>query len=173
MILSLYPLALGLTLAISARPVCEWPSFTPRTPEFKIKMPGLVDERTNFVDTDAGGLRQSVFTCQSGLAFYQVSFVDLDLGDLKNQNDAENLLLAVQASARTSEKDTVFAEGSGRKNGCLWRRFRCSSVRGPMVSHFVLLQGQRFYHLEVVAPPSNWRKAQAKDFFETFEPTSP
>lgn len=165
--LSFVTLASAVTIAVANGPVASWPMVSSNDGKFTVRMPGPVDEKLNKVTTDVALLDVHTFTCQAGTAFYQVSFVDLPKKMLA-ATTPEDMLLSAQAGARSVSKTLVFSEGNGTTKGSSWRRYRVEVPRGPVVAHYLQLTGSRLYHLEVVAPPKNWRRAKPKDFFDSF-----
>ena len=164
--LSIATLVSAATIIVASKPVDSWPGLVSNEGRFTVKMPGPVDERVRKVETDLAALDEYTFTCQAGTAFYRVSYVDLP--PKFGATRADTLLITAQDASRPDPKALLYAEGSGSSNGVVWRRFRVQASRGPVVSHYLAVKASRFYHLEVVAPPTAWRRAKAKDFFDSF-----
>ncbi|MBS1721840.1 MAG: hypothetical protein JSS66_02410 [Armatimonadetes bacterium] len=157
---------------VATGPVESWPKYSSADRRFDVKLPAEPTRTSEEVETDSGVLVRNTLSCSAGPALYQVSFVDLPERTLTFRN-SEQVLDAASDLGESVKPGQVFSEGIGRKEGRPWRRFRIVVPNGPVVSHFLLVDGKRLYHLAVVAPPSNWRKVKAKDFFDSFTMATP
>lgn len=158
----LLTIALTSSIALASPPRATWKYWESPGAEFKVKLPGPVDEEAHDVATDSGVLTETVYTCDSGTAFYQVSAVQLPPALI-----ASDVLVKAEEGAKVKGA-AFFAEGVGVKDGAMFRRYRVELPKGPMVSHMVTARGNKFFHLIVVAPPTAWRKARPRDFFDSF-----
>lgn len=135
--------------------------------KFTVRMPAPTEEKIDEVPTETIRLVRHTYSCSTEQAHWQVAFVDFSAAIL-NPISVGGILQSAQNGARSEVKDQVFSEGNGRKDGRHWRRFRVQPRKGPAVSHFMVVDGQRLYHLQVVSPPDRFRKVGTRAFFDSF-----
>ncbi len=172
-------LAISATFLLSSSSLVEeWVLFVDPEGQFEVRMPEGIDESSRIIATPIGDLKyislSSKEMIEEEVVQYNLSFCDYPTGTFHpDSTEFIRLFLdeTINASVEAVGGNLIYKDNArGRKEaGAIWKV--TSDQHNVQFKNMVLLDGDRFYNLQVIIPPEKTLDNNADEFFNSFKLT--
>ena len=172
-------LLIGATfLLLHSSFVEEWVLFVDPDGQFEIRMPEDINESSKLVATPLGDLKYISLSSQEAMddevVQYILSFCDYPEGTFPPDSiELIDLMLeeTISASTESVEGELIYQDGArGRtQQGRIWKVV--SEKYNRHFKNLAVLDGDRFYNLQVIIPPDMALDNNTDEFFDSFKLT--
>lgn len=166
-------------LLLSSSLVDEWILFVDPEGRFEVRMPEGIDESSRMIATPIGDLKyislSSKEMIDEEVVQYNLSFCDYPDGTFHPDSiELIRLFLdeTIDASVESVGGSLIYKDEARtrRETGAVWKV--SSEQHNVQFKNMALLDGDRFYNLQVIIPPEKTLDNNADEFFDSFKLTN-
>jgi hypothetical protein len=156
--------------------VGEWVLFVDPEGRFEVRMPEDIEESSQIIVTPIGDLKYISLSSDEkvgdDIVQYNLSFCDYPAGTFhEDSTELISLFLdeTIAASVTSVTGELIYEDvARGRKQqGRIWKVV--SEGHNRHFKNMALLDGDRFYNLQVIMPPEKTLDNNANEFFNSFK----